>query len=403
MSFVVKQKESFESLILEFKEKRENVLSILKIILDQKKVEEFKTLLIERKIENQIEMREFIKSKYHEFIDSMNTMNECKTLISLSEETLKQLEWSIQDFLDEFGQNFVKKINQKEELNNLKQEKQILKSAYIMFAYLSKASKALQEHKLESSIQLIKIVEEKFLNGFSIHSAVYKRGFQLVNTIKDDVNRYIESLVSQWQSTLIIEQRSLGVSIFEKVKVENERKEKKSQLMGKAQGPEKFGGIPGIGNDEKKGNANIKNSMAFIKNTSNLNFLMNKSSYIKNSIMKQADSQEEFDLITMVSNININHLESCFNLFKKIDINSKCVENFLAHRLTLVKQIVSFEKPYETKIQQYEDVLKETLGFIIVQLAFFEIIPTVYTKKRFDNIMFLVIQELGNNINVRSY
>ena len=31
-------KESFESLIVEFKEKRENVISILKIIIDQKKV-----------------------------------------------------------------------------------------------------------------------------------------------------------------------------------------------------------------------------------------------------------------------------------------------------------------------------------------------------------------------------
>jgi hypothetical protein len=40
-------KQSFESLIVEFKENRENVISILKIILEQQKVTKiFKTIII---------------------------------------------------------------------------------------------------------------------------------------------------------------------------------------------------------------------------------------------------------------------------------------------------------------------------------------------------------------------
>lgn len=87
---------TFDSFLLEFKENRENVINILKIIVEQKKVEEFKKVLLIKEEENQKVMRNFIINKYHHFVGSISNMNECKTLVGVTEEVISQLENQIQ-------------------------------------------------------------------------------------------------------------------------------------------------------------------------------------------------------------------------------------------------------------------------------------------------------------------
>ncbi len=87
---------NFDSFIVEFKESRESVINILKIVVEQKKVEEFREILNVRQEENDKIMREFIKNKYYHFVQSISNINECKTLIGVTDEVLSQLENHIQ-------------------------------------------------------------------------------------------------------------------------------------------------------------------------------------------------------------------------------------------------------------------------------------------------------------------
>jgi hypothetical protein len=54
---------------------------------------------------------------------------------------------------------------------------------------------------------------------------------------------------------------------------------------------------------------NIVDNLLLIRNTSNLNYMMNKNSLLKSSVLAQSEILEEFDIINMVSNIDINFLE----------------------------------------------------------------------------------------------
>lgn len=49
-----------------------------------------------KKDDNQKQMKEFIKSKYYEFVESIQNINECKTMIKVTDEVLNNLEENIQ-------------------------------------------------------------------------------------------------------------------------------------------------------------------------------------------------------------------------------------------------------------------------------------------------------------------
>jgi hypothetical protein len=45
-------------------------------------------------------MKEFIKSKYYDFVESMDNIKECKNLVSKTNENIESLEKSVQIFLE---------------------------------------------------------------------------------------------------------------------------------------------------------------------------------------------------------------------------------------------------------------------------------------------------------------
>jgi hypothetical protein len=89
-------KQSFESFIVEFKENRENVINILKIVIEQKKVEEFRKILKDKSEDNLYNMKDFIKSKYYDFVESIQNINECKQKVKDTDDSLLRLEDNIQ-------------------------------------------------------------------------------------------------------------------------------------------------------------------------------------------------------------------------------------------------------------------------------------------------------------------
>ena len=67
-------KNNFESFVVEFRDTREDVMNIVKIIIEQKKIEPFIKFIQIKNVENNNKMKEFIKSKYFDFVDSMENI-----------------------------------------------------------------------------------------------------------------------------------------------------------------------------------------------------------------------------------------------------------------------------------------------------------------------------------------
>lgn len=55
-------------------------------------------------------MKKFIKSKYYDFVESMDNIKECKNLVGKTKENIKSLEKSVQKFIDEFKLDFIERF-----------------------------------------------------------------------------------------------------------------------------------------------------------------------------------------------------------------------------------------------------------------------------------------------------
>ena len=151
-------------------------------------------------------MKDFIKSKYFEFVESIKNINDCTKLIKDTESVLLNLESNVQvqyiylyhsnqDFLVEFSQNYINNMKKKEDLQNIKEEREKLKYANIFFAYLNKANLALNEQQFESTIQLIKTAEDKFLKFFPLNSVVTKRGNSLIQRLRSKITTIVINIL----------------------------------------------------------------------------------------------------------------------------------------------------------------------------------------------------------------
>ena len=142
-------KNNFESFVVEFRDTREDVMNIVKIIIEQDKIEPFIKFIQIKNVENNNKMKEFIKSKYFDFVESMDNIKECKSVVGKTNDIIEKLEKKIQAFLDEFKLDFIERIKKKEQLKHITKEKQKLNTAYIFFAYMNKANIALQNQQYE--------------------------------------------------------------------------------------------------------------------------------------------------------------------------------------------------------------------------------------------------------------
>ena len=116
---VNKTKNNFESFVVEFRDTREDVMNIVKIIIEQNKIKPFISFIKNKNIENNNKMKDFIKSKYYDFVESMDNIKECKNLVNKTNENIETLENSIQDFLEEFKFDFIERIKKKEQLKHI--------------------------------------------------------------------------------------------------------------------------------------------------------------------------------------------------------------------------------------------------------------------------------------------
>ena len=295
-------KNNFESFVVEFRDSREDVMNIVKIIIEQNKIEPFIKFIQNKNIENNNKMKEFIKSKYYDFVESMDNIKECKNLVGKTNENIENLEKSVQEFLEEFKYDFIVRIKKKEQLKHITKEKQKLNSAYIFFAYLNKADISLKNQQYELSIKTMDYAYEKFLKKFPVTSIVYKKGNELIIKGKEKITSIIQEKLTKWLIDVNKEQKSIGESLFKKIRDEVEKEQKGG-----------FGqeGGPSLGKKSNRNTKSIVDSLLLIRNTSNLNYMMNKNSVLKYSILGGGgnyNEEVEYDIINMVSNVDLKFL-----------------------------------------------------------------------------------------------
>ena len=387
--------QNFDSFIVEFKESRENVLNILKIVIEQGRIEPFLAFLQEKDKLNKTQMKEFIKSKYYEFVESIDNIKECKTVIKLTDEVLQNLENSIQDFLKDFNSNFITRIKKKESLKNMIKEKEKLNTAYIFFAYLNKADLAIKEQQFELAIRLMKTASEKFLKKFPYSSSVYKKGELVLQKLKNKITKFLQQKLSQWLTDANSEQKVIGESLYKKIKSETEKKTKNSS----------FSSSSALNNQSSsRTTKNIVDSLLLIRNTSNLNYAVNKNSVLKSSLLSTAgdiNEEVEFDIVLLVSNIDIKFLEQAYNIFKSVDNDIKYIDYFRSFRQSQIHSLIKIDKGEEVNVVSlYDNFFKDILGFIIIQVAVYELCPFFYTKRKFEETMSFLVKEL---VSILSY
>ena len=380
----INNKNNFESFVVEFRDTREDVMNIIKIIIEQNKIEPFIKFIQTKNVENNNKMKEFIKSKYFDFVESMDNIKECKNVVTKTNDIIEKLEKKIQEFLDEFKLDFIERIRKKEQLKHISREKQKLNTAYIFFAYMNKANIALKNQQYELSIKTMDYAYNKFLKKFPITSVVYKKGNELIIKGKEKITSIIQEKLSKWLIDVNKEQNVIGESLFKKIRDEVEKEEKGG--FGKDEGKS-------IGKKSNRNTKSIVDSLLLIRNTSNLNFMMDKNSVLKYSILGAGgnyNEEVEYDIINMVSNVDLKFLGQAYNIYKAAENELKYLDYFCNFRQGLIPELVKVKKNNEeivNKITLYEKYFSEIIGYIVIQISVYELYPAFYSKLKFENLL----------------
>ena len=386
-----KKNQNFESFIVEFKESRDNVLNIIKILIEQGRFDQFIEYLSSKNEINNSKMKDFINSKYYEFVESIDNIKDCKVLVKNTDEILLQLETSIQNFLKDFNINFIGRIKKKELLKNLMKEKEKLNIVYIFYGYMYKADIAVKQQQFELSIRLMNNAYDKFLKKFPINSTVYVKGEQLINNIKNKITTILQEKLTKWLVEINKEQKTIGEQLYKKMKNDSEKIEQSKRDSN-------------IKKSSLRTTKNIVDSLLLIRNTSNLNYMMNKNSVLKNSIAGSADVNEEieYDIINMVSNVDLKFLEQAYNIYKTVDNESKFLDYFRSFRQSQIHDLVKIDNLKRKEVNQlilYDNFFSELLGFIVIQVSIFELYPMFYSKKKFENNFNYMIKEFQSSLS----
>ena len=389
-------KNNFESFVVEFRDTREDVMNIVKIIIEQNKIEPFIKFIQIKNVENNNKMKEFIKSKYFDFVESMDNIKECKSVVGKTNDVIEKLEKKIQEFLEEFKLDFIERIKKKEQLKQISKEKQKLNTAYIFFAYMNKANIAQKNQQYELSIKTMDYAYNNFLKKFPMTSVVYKKGNELIIKEKEKITSIIHEKLSKWLIDLNKEQKIIGESLFKKIRDEVEKEEKGA--FGVNEGKS-------IGKKSNRNTKSIVDSLLLIRNTSNLNFMMDKNSVLKYSILGSGgnyNEEVEYDIINMVSNVDLKFLGQAYNIYKAAENELKYLDYFCNFRQGLIPELVKVKKNNDNfinKIALYEKYFSDIIGYIVIQISIYELYPFFYSKLKFENLLNYLFKELQSNLS----
>lgn len=76
-------------------------------------------------------------------------------------------------------------------------------------------------------------------------------------------------------------------------------------------------------------------------------------------------------------------------------MDMKFIDHFRNFRQSRIPNLVKINHE-----KDYDSFFSEILGFIIIQIAVFELLPVFYTKRQFEEIMNSLIKEIQSSLNV---
>ena len=261
---------------------------------------------------------------------------------------------------------------------------------------MNKADIALKNQQYELSIKTMDYAYNKFLKKFPMTSIVYKKGNELIIKYKEKITSIIQEKLSKWLIDENKEQKKIGESLFKKIRDEVEKEEKGAFGINEGKS---------IGKKSTRNTKSIVDSLLLIRNTSNLNYMMNKNSVLKYSILggnnNNYNEEVEYDIINMVSNVDLKFLGQAYNIYKAAENELKYLDYFRNFRQGLIPELVKIKKNEEflNKIVLYEKYFSDIIGYIVIQISVYELYQIFYSKLKFENLLNYLFKELQSNLS----
>ena len=345
----------------EVKKSRSDVLNVLKLVLDKNIVDDFTQSLVSKKGENLGNLNDFIEIQQDEFLKSLESLKEANQLTEFT----KKYVVNLCDQIKEYNQSVKSKQAEKEALlakrTSLLTEIKSNKVSTVLFAYLNKAKAQIEDNQFDSAIQLLKSCKTKYLPYFHESTCIYTQADRLILELKSKIVKNLQLGLNTWLRNITHDQTNIGKLIYEKAKMDRKA-------------------VRGTG----------RNMLENIRKTQNMSMQKNKTSLLKNSLLRKSD--ENFDIISLINVVDLSFLSSCFETSNAIDGSSKVIDFFvnsrkeeaslLAHKTTVDKSFFS-----------------DILGFITVQLSILEVL-SVITKQKFEETILLLVQESVSTVGV---
>ena len=133
--------------------------------------------------------------------------------------------------------------------------------------------------------------------------------------------------------------------------------------------------------------------------------MMDKNSVLKYSILGSGgnyNEEVEYDIINMVSNVDLKFLGQAYNIYKAAENELKYLDYFCNFRQGLIPELVKVKKNNDNfinKIALYEKYFSDIIGYIVIQISIYELYPFFYSKLKFENLLNYLFKELQSNLS----
>ena len=109
--------------------------------------------------------------------------------------------------------------------------------------------------------------------------------------------------------------------------------------------------------------------------------MMDKNNVLKYSILGNGgnyNEEVEYDIINMVSNVDLKFLGQAYNIYKAAENELKYLDYFCNFRQGLIPELFKVKKNNDNfinKIALYEKYFSDIIDYIVIQISIYELYP----------------------------
>lgn len=399
---------NFNSYFSEIKNSKQSSINVVKLVLNQNlNLNEFIKAINLKLVEITSSIKIFIKQNFQDFLHSIGLLKECKNIVRITEEILNHLHSSIKNFYNQHGLILQTLHKLKISKTIIESEKVEVRISLILVNYFKKIDIFIKEKRSESAITLFNSINEVLESLKSNYT--YKRMKSILNHYKAEFVLQLEANIKNKLEIIEKEYFNIGKLIFERIKISEEKKRIKIEALTKEYENNKDNDNSTFSNLIKSSNQanndiqtmNIKNSCVIMRNTSNVKFSLSRSSLVRNSVMKE-NSFGLFNMIDSIGYLNLPDIEYNCNLLKKLNPNYEMKNYYYNRKMNLVKLVTdknnSGNEDHGDKSQFSHVYFYKIIGFVVVEISFNELVPSLFNNKKFEKLANYLFEECNKNI-----